>query len=312
MGRRRNAMFFAAALVAHAAVVILLPRARIHPPPKPPPDEMLWLDTAPTGHATDGTGALATTTTRTSSRARRSGTVTVTIPGRTETETESGTGTEAESGTGTESGSLSSLLLSQDIGLRGSGSYRMDVARQQPSDSETANENANHAIMDAIHANEILNGDFTTGPVVKEIESTTRNLAGTPFEGRAVFAVRVDELGLVLSVGVDEASGDRREWNEVATHVLNALAQRRLRMPHGAKGVAMRIEVTSKVALPSGSRVPLHVGSPAADAVSKMVKGEFDKAPDTPAIIGGSFDLSDIGAHPMRMVGAHIVSASVY
>jgi hypothetical protein len=87
-------------------------------------------------------------------------------------------------------------------------------------------------------------------------------------------------------------------------------------MPHGAKGVAMRIEVSSKVALPSGSRTPLHVGSPALDALSNMAKGQFDKAADNGTgsvpIIGGGFDLSDIGAHPTRQVAAHVVSQSTY
>ncbi len=304
-------MFLALAFGVHVAVLALMPPVRTNGSSQPK-DDLAWLEELHENDPVAAGHAQAFSMLTTTMGSRRSSAVSPTTKTEPPTGTESGTGTEKGTEKESESASgLPSLLITQDIGLRGGGSYRMEMARQQPSEREIQNDNANHTIMDPIRAHEALNGDLTSGPVVAELEHTTRSLAGSPFEGRAIFAVHVDELGLVLSVGVDETSGDRREWEAVAAHVLNALAQKRLVMPHGAKGMAMRIEVTSKVVLPSGSRAPLHVGSPAVDAVSKMAKGDFEKAGDTPAIIGGSFDLSDIGAHPMRVAAAHVVSETV-
>jgi len=302
------------ALLAHAELIALLPHARravSHESPSAP-DDPVWIEESKTitERTTDtSNGAIGMVTPH-----RGGFTISVRPSGSGGDTTNPETVTTAP--TESESGALSSLLVNQDIGLSGNGSYRMEVAKQQPTAQQIANENANRAIMDPIHAHEIQNGDLTSGPVVAELERTTRSLAGTPMEGHAIFAVRVDEVGLVMSVGVDESSGDATAWSEVATRVLNALAQKRLHMPNGAKGVAMRIEVSSKVALPSGARSPLHVGSPALDALSNMTKGQFDKAPDngmgSVPIVGGTFDLSDIGARPTRQVAAHVVTESIY
>jgi hypothetical protein len=312
--RHRNAIFLVVALLAHAELIALLPHSRAGRviASRDSKEDTVWIEETKAltdrSAPTDGTMGMVAT------RAHHAFTITTTTNGNVETTTIPETAAPETDQT-SESSALSSLLVAQDIGLSGSGSYRIDVARAQPSPQEIANQQANREIMDPIRAHELANGDLTSGPVVQEIEHTTRSLAGAPYEGRAVLAVRVDELGLVLSVGVDESSGDAHAWSEVATQVLNALAQKRLHMRQGAKGVAMRIEVTAKVVLPSGAHSPLHVGSPALDALSRMTKGEFDKAPDngmgTVPIVGGTFDLSDIGAHPVRVASAHVVSQTV-
>ena len=63
---------------------------------------------------------------------------------------------------------------------------------------------------------------------------------GSPFEGRALFAISVDEVGLVVNVQVAESTGDRHAWEDVGRRVLNSMAQKRVRVPPGAKGVAMK------------------------------------------------------------------------
>lgn len=199
------------------------------------------------------------------------------------------------------------------LGLGGSRSFTMEMARQPlPDDS---NENLKHAINDPIHERERLNGSLTSGPFAQELERATRADSGSPFEGRALFAISVDEVGLVVNVQVAESSGDRHAWEDVGKRVLNAMAQRRVHVPPGAKGVAMKIEISSKVTLPSGARHPLTVTSPVVDAARNMANGQFDKGEGMNGglpIVAGSFDLSDIGAHPMRVVGARVLSENVY
>jgi hypothetical protein len=189
----------------------------------------------------------------------------------------------------------------------------MELARQPlPDDS---NERLQHAINDPIHERERLNGSLTSGPFAQELERATRADPGSPFEGRALFSISVDEVGLVVNVQVAESSGDRHAWEDVGKRVLNAMAQRRVHVRPGAKGVAMQIEISSKVTLPSGARHPLTVSSPAVDAVQNMARGQFDKGEGMNGglpIVAGQFDLSDIGAHPMRVVGARVLSENVY
>jgi hypothetical protein len=189
----------------------------------------------------------------------------------------------------------------------------MELARQPlPDDS---NEKLQHAITDPIHERERLNGSLTSGPFAQELERATRSDPGSPFEGRAMFSISVDEVGLVVNVQVADSTGDRRAWEDVGRRVLNAMAQRRVRVPPGAKGVAMRIEISSKVTLPSGARHPLSVSSPVVDAARNMANGQFDKGEGMNGglpIVAGQFDLSDIGAHPMRVVGARVLSENVY
>jgi hypothetical protein len=204
------------------------------------------------------------------------------------------------------------------IGLeRGIGSYRFDALKSQAAEPEqTENEriadNVNHAIMDPIRAHEARNGTLADGPIVNELENTTRHLAGSPFEGHAIVAFRVDELGLVVSATIEDVSGDRRDWEEVAKATFNALAQKRIHLPAGARGLAMRVEIMSSVVLPSGARHALSVGSPAVEALDHALKGEGSSSATTPSIAGATFDISDIGAHPVRVVGARVLSESAF
>lgn len=294
---RRNLLFYGGAVALHALVVAILPHARYEPLGKHEGEPVVvsiddLLKASTNAETTTGTGAHTVSRGGTSrSSHARSGPETSTSTG-----TETGAATETGSASTNPASSSGSLFITPDaIGLAGPGSYTMDVARQKPTENERIAENVNRAIMDPIRAHELGNGSLTSGPFAQELERSTRGDSGSPFEGRAVFSISVDDVGLVVSVGVAESSGDRKAWDAVASRVLNALAQRRVHMPPGAKGVAMRIEVTSKVTLPSGARVPVTL-----------------HGPDTTSIVGGGFDLSDIGAHPQRVVGTRVLSENVY
>jgi hypothetical protein len=297
MVERRTPLFFVAALAFHLAVLLALPRVRRAP--VSPPQDLTFFEieatgtSAPIEHGGTGVATVAV--------ASRNGSYATQTRGR---ETSAVVIPDVQpSASAVTSAMPQSLFLSNPaaIGLSGPGSYRIDVAKQPlppPDDSARLADTVQHAIMDPIHERERLNGTLADGPVVVALESSTRQLPGSPFEGRAVFAIRIDELGLVVSAQVVESSSDRRAWDEVAAHTFNALAQKRLRIPPGSKGVAMRVEITSKVVLPSGSRVP----------ITAQLGGTPDPTSPSLPIVSGGFDLSDIGAHPQRVVGARVLS----
>ncbi len=177
------------------------------------------------------------------------------------------------------------LVEPNSLGLSGSNSYMLDVAK----DSSTAREPESAAEVNNRAIRNVFHDPSAIAEVVHGLENVTRRLDGSPFEGRATFSIRVDDVGLIVGVTVDEASADRQAWTEVANATFNALAQRRIRIPRGSKGLDVRIEVVSQITLPSGARQGLDIGPR-----------------------GATFDLSDIGAHPRRVVGAHVISEHVY
>jgi hypothetical protein len=310
---RRNIAFFVAAALLHAGMIAVLPIAR-HAPPKVHAVEEVSVDLVdPVTTTSTSTGPIAESAARTIAARGHTGRVTETstIPS---TSTSTGTSTsESETAVVASPSSSAMPLGPAALGLGGSRSFSMEIARQPlPDDS---NENLKHAINDPIHERERLNGSLTSGPFAQELERATRADSGSPFEGRALFAISVDEVGLVVNVQVAESSGDRHAWEDVGKRVLNAMAQKRVHVPPGAKGVAMKIEISSKVTLPSGARHPLTVSSPVVDAANNMAHGQFDKGEGMNGglpIVAGQFDLSDIGAHPMRVVGARVLSENVY
>ena len=299
-----------AALVLHAIVLVVMPRARPRPIEAKAPEATVEIETLPSrtggaiGHG--GGSAVAREIGHGHGDGHGHGHALGHAAEPTTNEEPSQTPDQGE----TEP--LPSITGPQSIGLDGPGSFRMEIAREQPDPKDEVAENVKRSIMDPIRAHEAQNGDLTSGPIVAELEHTTRSMPSTPFEGRAVFSIDVDELGLVVHVGVSESSGERLAWEDVAKGVMNAFAQKRLKVPPGAKHVAMRIEVFSKVTLPSGARHAMNVDSPAAQGLARAAHGQFDRPAESPGIIGGSFDLSDIGAHPMRVVGARVITQQAF
>jgi hypothetical protein len=314
---RRNLGFFVAAVVLHVGAFAVLPIAH-HSPTKVHEVEEVSVDLIDpaTGASTSTSTAMGTVTgTTRHAEARALGSMTIPTNGvRGVPETSTGNENGASEIEAVPSPSASAMPLGPaSLGLGGSRSFSMEMARQPlPDDS---NENLKHAINDPIHEHELGNGSLTSGPFAQELERATRGDPGSPFEGRALFSISVDDVGLVVNVQVAESSGDRHAWEDVGKRVLNAMAARRVRVPPGAKGVAMKIEISSKVTLPSGARHPLTVNSPVVDAARNMANGQFDKGEGMNGglpIVAGQFDLSDIGAHPMRVVGARVLSENVY
>src|SRR5690606_35565940 len=61
--------------------------------------------------------------------------------------------------------------------------------------------------------------------------------------GIALFDLRTDERGVVLSVTLPSAPSNEAGWERVAQELRELLQQRRLRVPPGAKGLAARLRI---------------------------------------------------------------------
>jgi hypothetical protein len=61
--------------------------------------------------------------------------------------------------------------------------------------------------------------------------------------GTAVFDLRTDERGLVLSVQLASTASNEAQWQRVAKELQELLKDRRLRVPAGAKGIATRLRI---------------------------------------------------------------------
>ncbi len=181
------------------------------------------------------------------------------------------------------------------IGLTGPGSFSMQTAAAGLDAGTLAQlqERIRHAIQDPLRAHDRAVGALGQGPVVAALEDATR-LSPGPSEGNAVFSVRVDASGKVLSLTLEQSSSDFGSWEDIGRQSERALRKKPLHLPPGSHGLAMRVQVRVKIALPSG----------ASHAVTPKVGAD-----EHGGYVGGGFDVSDIGAHPVRVVGATLLDA---
>lgn len=82
------------------------------------------------------------------------------------------------------------------------------------------------------------------GPLVNLTRSAVRD-SPTPTIGHALFELTTNGAGLVLSVRVLDASSSRKSWEEVAAKLAETSRTHPLRVPPGAKGVAVTLRVDS-------------------------------------------------------------------
>jgi len=289
---KRELLTVVSALGVHALLWVMMPHAIRSPDPAPPVVELaVELEPSPVPTADEAAseavavaGAVAVN--------RRGGT-----PG----------GVGATGAGGTEPGSATSLTTGpadsaavgsfgglyvvtpvqdsrETLGFNGPGSYRNGA--MAAASASALHDQVQHALTDPLHARDLELGLMGDGPVVSALKDTTR-AAPSPLAGHAIFAVTIDATGTVLRIGVESSSGDRSAWDEIARDSTAALSQRKLRVPAGTKGLALRIAVDSAMQLPSGGQHAI-----------------------TPEGLGGRFDVSDIGASPQRVVAAHTLSAS--
>jgi hypothetical protein len=131
-----------------------------------------------------------------------------------------------------------------------------------------------------------------------------------PNVARAVLEFTTDNKGLVVSVRVLDASADRRAWEDVTDVLITKTREKPLRVPPGAQGVAVTMQVEYKVTLPSGH----DAGETALSVLGIPLKSSTAEHPihvDVTTVLGGNIDLTDAlmdaAGKPRRVVAAWVV-----
>lgn len=132
----------------------------------------------------------------------------------------------------------------------------------------------------------------------------------SPVRGQATFAVVLEGTGAPRWVRLGDNDGDAPAWSQVAAAMEDLLRRRPPRRPTFGRPVEVRVEVQSRVALPSGhdaevqvhlNLVPLHKsrGSNPVKLSLLLVPGFVG--------LGGSFDETDLTFKGTRRVTARVV-----
>ncbi len=162
-----------------------------------------------------------------------------------------------------------------------------DPGREASAASTTAVADSLRAALDA-HDRSI--GLGSGAPLVEPTREAVRTSLVPDF-ARAILEFTTDRAGLVVSVRVVDASSDRQAWDEVADKLARDTQKKPLRMPPGARGVAVTMQVESKVLNASGQ-------DPGQGVLSRAAAGLFE-----PTEL-----LMDSNAKPRRVVVAKVLS----
>ena len=186
-----------------------------------------------------------------------------------------------------------SLIRPEQLGIAGIGSSNPFLPKKEEIPPQATNEKRREPLRNTGLERDMSLGLGPEGPALTAINESTRTSIA-PDQGRATFLVRSNSEGVATAVEVIDANGNTG-WLDAAKQTLAALKGKRFRVPSGANGLAMRIEVVSDMQLPNGQRV----GSGTARA------GDFKM----PEIVMP--DLSNVGQSPRRVVKSHAVSIEV-
>lgn len=190
--------------------------------------------------------------------------------------------------------------------------------------AETLSERGTRTLRDALYARDTALGLGADGPILQALASVAQ-ASTAPVDGRAVFDVVVGGDGIVTSVSVSEGG---LAWSGVARDALDAVRGKKARVPGGAKGVAIKIELKSNNLLPSGHSpktqlsvggIPLTKGDDKAIKVSVLnpipkivlvpmdAEGKVTLPMAYVEIFGTNVDPTDIDAHPRRVIAAKVL-----
>jgi hypothetical protein len=147
------------------------------------------------------------------------------------------------------------------------------------------------------------------GALVAMAEDCVRG-GDTPLDGRAYFEVTVRADGTVADARLVAASGPPDAWRAAAAKLVAAGAARSVLTRKNGKPLRVRLEVSSRWVLPSGSRQGKPFTTPGVKGYESWTSDTGEHAVElAPTIAGAStgFDVSDIGAKPLRDVHARIL-----
>lgn len=314
--RLQTPAWIAVATVAHAALIaslLLVPirRERVSPPAAEPTEIAIVLESEatppgpradePSGSATEATRRSAASAAATAERGARTGATTA-PSGASSAEPATSTSSGGEgspsgapgpaSSGGASSGGVSPIPFSAaELGIGPGNNPFLPRAEEKPPESGPDHPAA-RALRSTGMARDRELGLGPEGPAMTALSEATRTSIA-PLRGRAVFLIRAGGDGVVSSVDVIDSEGGSG-WVDAGRIALEALRGKKLKVPSGARGMNMRIEVRSDVKLPNGESAPFGVR-----------QGE-NKMPEFTIP-----DVSNIGAKPRRVVHAHAVGTDL-
>lgn len=118
-----------------------------------------------------------------------------------------------------------------------------------------------------------------------------------PTEGRALLRIDSDGAGIVASVHILDVSAGMPEWQELATQLVSEARAKPMKVPTGARGVSVTIEVTSAMKTVDGGK-PSH-------STAAAIVGAVTDPVDT--VIGAAEHLP-----PVRVVAARVVDVEAF
>lgn len=220
-------------------------------------------------------------------------------------------GTPAEPAAPSTSSTTSpSLSLAQlGIGAAGPNPFLLpDALPERPPDPK--DNTAGRALKSGLVERDLALGLGPEGPVLEALREAT-SMSASPERGYAIFGVSIDENGFVKDIRLGDRAGGPG-WDEAMTGALKALKGKKLALRGGARGAELKIEIKSDVVLPSGNRPDQRIQTP-------MTRSQISRSESVPGGTPGvvesrtiaTFDVTDIGAKPRRVVHAHLVSATM-
>ncbi len=225
-----------------------------------------------------------------------------------------------------------SLSLAQ-LGVEGRLAYPIVRPPLRPSERQTAEVRLQRSMSQTVAQRDTELGLGPHGPIVGVLEQQVHR-STIPLEATALFRARVDERGRLVELTLLEANAGYRDWQAVGQRARQALAVRTLRVPDGARGIALDIRVVSREQLPSGADPGLDVSvggltvkegkgdrSGSVDILKPELKLEMVEIPNPGGgdpirlpqlklgmnILNLGVDPADIGQHSRRVVSAEVV-----
>lgn len=190
-------------------------------------------------------------------------------------------------------------LTTAELGIAGAGGRNPFLPRRDEPEPAIPSNSPNHPSNGAARAMRNLAmardrelGLGPEGPALAALKGATSS-SMAPTKGRASFIVRAGGDGLVFAVDLVDSEGGSG-WAEAGLIALQSLRGKKVRLPQGARGIAMRIEVRSDMKLPNGASASFGVR----DGENRMPELTIP-------------DPSNIGARPRRVISARATGTEV-
>ena len=174
-------------------------------------------------------------------------------------------------------------------------------------------------IAEALTAADVERGLGRGGPVVSALEEVART-SDAPVRGIATFEVTVDRSGKA-DVRLDSADAEATSWAELARSMSDAVAKKAVRVPSGARGLRVTVQIDARVQYPNGrdtralgnfvhaTGLEAAEGSMVVKSVPGVNMGHVGKVCGAGLHVGidgvaiqGGCDPENIGAVPVRIV----------